>query len=71
MLELAELTIELTGAKSKIIFQPLPQDDPKQRKPDASKAEQLLNWKAKTPLREGLAKTIQYFDQLLKTGEIL
>lgn len=70
MLELAELTIELTGSGSKIVFHPLPSDDPKQRKPDASRAAELLNWKAHTPLREGLAKTIEYFDQLLKSGEL-
>ena len=70
MLELAELTIELTNSNSKIIFQPLPSDDPKQRKPDTGVAGKLLNWSAKTPLREGLAKTIEYFDQLLKSGDI-
>ena len=71
MLELAELTIELTGSKSKIVFQPLPSDDPKQRKPNTEKAQKFLNWSAKTPLREGLAKTIEYFDGLLRSGETL
>ena len=65
--ELAELTIELTGSKSKIVYMPLPGDDPKQRKPDISKAEKLLGWRPTTPLREGLAKTIAYFDDLLRT----
>ena len=65
--ELAELTIELTGSKSKLVFRPLPGDDPKQRKPDISKAEKLLGWHPATPLREGLAKTIAYFDDLLRT----
>jgi len=65
--ELAELTIELTGSKSKIVYMPLPGDDPKQRKPDISKAEKLLGWHPATPLREGLAKTIAYFDDLLRT----
>ena len=70
MLELAELTIQLTGSRSGIVFRPLPSDDPKQRKPDVSKAEKLLGWKAGVPLKEGLAKTIEYFDQLLSSGEI-
>ena len=71
MLELAELTIELTNSKSKIVFQPLPSDDPKQRKPNTEKAQKYLDWSAKTPLREGLAKTIEYFDGLLRSGEAL
>lgn len=65
--ELAELTIELTGSKSKIAYMPLPGDDPRQRKPDISKAETLLDWHPVTPLREGLTKTIAYFDDLLRT----
>ena len=66
ILELAELILELTGSKSRIVRMPLPADDPKQRRPDASKAEQLLGWRATTPLREGLIKTIAYFDELLR-----
>ena len=66
ILELAELVIELTGSRSKIVRLPLPSDDPKQRRPDASKARKLLDWQATTPLREGLARTIDYFDRLLK-----
>ena len=61
MLELAELVIELTNSNSKIVFCPLPQDDPKQRRPDISKAEELLNWRPTIPLREGLQKTIEFF----------
>ncbi|MBE6406223.1 MAG: SDR family oxidoreductase [Lentisphaerae bacterium] len=71
MLELAELTIELTNSNSKIVFRPLPSDDPKQRKPNTEKAQKYLGWSAKTPLREGLAKTIEYFDSLLRSGEAL
>ena len=67
ILQLAENVIDLTGSSSKIIRMPLPSDDPKQRKPDISKAEKLLNWQPTTPLREGLKKTIQYFDELLKS----
>lgn len=67
ILQLAEQIIELTNSKSKIIRLPLPSDDPKQRKPDITKAKTLLNWSPETPLREGLIKTIAYFDDLLKT----
>ncbi|MBO7147766.1 MAG: SDR family oxidoreductase [Lentisphaeria bacterium] len=66
ILQLAETIIELTGSRSKIIRQSLPSDDPKQRKPDISKAKEILHWEPVTPLREGLTKTIEYFDQLLK-----
>lgn len=62
--ELAEQVIDLTGSKSKIIFKPLPQDDPRQRQPDISKARAELNWSPTTNLREGLAKTIDYFSSL-------
>ncbi len=63
--ELAEKVIQLTGSKSKLVFKPLPQDDPRQRKPDITLAKQLLNWEPKVPLEEGLKKTIEYFDKLL------
>ena len=66
ILQLAEMVIELTGSKSKIVKKPLPADDPRQRKPDISKAKALLDWEPSTPLREGPTKTIAYFDQLLK-----
>jgi len=61
ILELAQLIIELTRSKSKIIFQPLPSDDPMQRKPDIELAKSVLKWEPKIQLREGLMKTIQYF----------
>jgi UDP-glucuronate decarboxylase len=67
MLELAELVRELTGAKSELVFRPLPADDPKQRRPDITKAGAALDWRPVTPLREGLVKTIAYFDDLLRT----
>ena len=63
--ELAQLVIELTGSRSKLVRRPLPVDDPIQRCPDISEAEKLLKWQPKTPLRSGLQRTIQYFDQLL------
>ncbi len=67
MLELAQNIIDLIGSKSKLIFLPLPQDDPKQRQPDISLARQELNnWEPKVQLRDGLMKTISYFEDLLK-----
>lgn len=65
MLELAETVVELTGSKSELVFKNLPQDDPKQRCPDISAAKAKLNWEPKTPLKEGLGKTIDYFDTVL------
>lgn len=59
--ELAELTIELTGAKSKLVNEPLPADDPTRRQPDITLAMKHLDWKPTIPLREGLAKTIEWF----------
>ncbi|MEE4258902.1 MAG: UDP-glucuronic acid decarboxylase family protein [Bacteroidales bacterium] len=68
ILELADKVIELTGSKSKIVFKPLPSDDPMQRKPDISLAKKQLDWEPKIKLEEGLKKTIVYFDQLLHTS---
>jgi len=66
MLELANEVIELTNSKSKIVYMPLPADDPTQRQPDISLAQKELgNWEPKIQLKEGLTKTITYFDQLL------
>jgi UDP-glucuronate decarboxylase len=68
MLELAHEILEITGSKSKIVYQPLPQDDPVQRQPDISLArEKLNNWEPVVPLREGLEKTVEYFEQLLSS----
>ncbi|MCV3766008.1 UDP-glucuronic acid decarboxylase family protein [Rhizobium sp. TRM95796] len=61
MRELAELVLELTGSKSKIVYLPLPQDDPMQRCPDISRAKEVLGWEPTVPLREGLKRTIDYF----------
>jgi UDP-glucuronate decarboxylase len=65
ILELAEMIINLTNSSSRIIHQPLPQDDPKQRQPDISSATNKLGWKPKVALREGLLKTIAYFEQIV------
>jgi len=61
MLALAEKVIELTGTKSKIVFQSLPSDDPKQRCPDISLAKEKLDWEPRIALEKGLEKTIAYF----------
>jgi UDP-glucuronate decarboxylase len=66
--ELAELTLEMTGSKSKLVFEPLPADDPKQRQPGIARAKEQLNWQPKIPLREGLVHTISYLDRLLGQG---
>ena len=66
--ELAELVIELTASKSMVICEPLPSDDPRQRRPDISKAKALLGWEPKIQLREGLTRTIDYFKAMLSEG---
>jgi UDP-glucuronate decarboxylase len=65
MHELAQLVISLTGSRSRLEFRPLPQDDPRQRRPDISRAREILHWTPKVTLEEGLNKTIDYFDALL------
>jgi len=66
MIELAENILELTHSSSELVFKPLPEDDPKQRRPDITLAKQHLDWEPQIALRDGLAKTIEYFDGLLK-----
>ncbi len=68
--ELAETVIELTGAKSQLVHKPLPADDPKQRQPDITRARQTLDWEPTIPLREGLGRTIAYFEGLLASGSL-
>jgi UDP-glucuronate decarboxylase len=68
--QLADTVLELTGSKSKIVSLKLPSDDPKQRQPDIALAEKLLGWRPTTQLREGLTKTISYFDELLSRGDV-
>ena len=63
--QLAEETLrQIPESKSKIVFAPLPKDDPRRRKPDITLAKALLGWEPKVPLREGLAKTIAYFSKM-------
>lgn len=66
MLELAEKVIRFTGSRSRIVHRPLPQDDPTRRKPVIDLAKRELSWEPKTPLDEGLQKTIQYFDTMFR-----
>ena len=70
MLELASMVIELTAARSRIVHRPLPQDDPRQRRPDISKANDALGWAPHTALRDGLIRTIAYFEELLRDDAV-
>jgi UDP-glucuronate decarboxylase len=70
VLELASMVIDLTGSHSRIVHRPRPQDDPKQRRPDISRAQDLLNWKPRTMLKDGLVNTIAYFDRLLSEPKL-
>jgi UDP-glucuronate decarboxylase len=67
---LAEIIIEMTGSASKIVHRPLPADDPRQRQPDISRAKEQLGWQPTLALREGLGKTISYFDHILRNEKI-
>jgi UDP-glucuronate decarboxylase len=74
ILQLAAHVIEMVGSRSKIVHKPLPEDDPRQRQPDISLAKKHLDWQPHTQLKEGLGRTISYFDKLLsenQTREIL
>jgi UDP-glucuronate decarboxylase len=70
ILQLAQEVIDLTGSRSRVIHRPMPQDDPRQRQPDISKAHDLLGWVPRTQLREGLVQTISYFETLLKDQSV-
>jgi UDP-glucuronate decarboxylase len=63
--QLAEQIIGITGSASRIVHRPLPADDPKRRRPDISRAQELLGWRPTVGLRQGLARTIAYFEQVL------
>jgi UDP-glucuronate decarboxylase len=69
--ELAEAVIKLTGSRSRLIHEPLPHDDPTQRRPDIGFARRALEWEPRVALKDGLARTIGYFDNLLKSGQIM
>jgi UDP-glucuronate decarboxylase len=67
--QLAELVVELVGTKSRLVYKPLPSDDPRQRQPDITLAKKTLAWEPKIALRDGLIKTIAYFDAQLSNGK--
>jgi UDP-glucuronate decarboxylase len=66
MLELAEKVLAITGSDSRIVYEPLPSDDPNQRQPDITKAKEALDWVPRVDLDEGLERTIAYFKQFVK-----
>src|SRR4030088_966261 len=70
MRELADIVIDLTGSRSRIVSRPLPADDPRQRQPDISVARKALDWTPRTPLKEGLGRTIAYFEGLLQHADV-
>ncbi|MDY0040929.1 MAG: SDR family oxidoreductase [Desulforhabdus sp.] len=70
IMELAEKVLEQTGSRSEIVFKPLPSDDPVQRRPNIKLARENLDWEPKVPLNVGLRKTIDYFDDLLRSGNM-
>jgi UDP-glucuronate decarboxylase len=70
MIELAEKVLSLVGGRSKLVFRPLPSDDPKQRQPDIALAKSELGWEPKVALEDGLKETIAYFRKLLAETDI-
>jgi UDP-glucuronate decarboxylase len=64
------MVLDLTGSRSRLVHRAKPQDDPRQRRPDISQAHEKLDWSPRTPLNEGLVRTIAYFEDLLKNGSI-
>ena len=71
IVELAELVIEMTGSPTQLVFMPLPDDDPCRRRPDVTRARTTLGWEPATPLRQGLARTIEYFEEQRRNGDRL
>ncbi len=70
VLEIAEKIVRLTGSRSKIVFEPLPEDDPKVRRPDITRATQFLDWKPQISLEDGLTRTIEYFKKKLESSAV-
>jgi UDP-glucuronate decarboxylase len=68
MCQLADMVIKITGSRSKLVFDPLPVDDPRQRQPDITMARRIIEWEPATSLEEGLKTTIRYFEQLVSLG---
>jgi UDP-glucuronate decarboxylase len=69
ILEIARTVLDLTGSRSKMVHRPLPEDDPKQRRPDISEADRVLGWRPTVPFKEGLKTTIAYFEKLVAEGK--
>jgi UDP-glucuronate decarboxylase len=70
MLELAKTVIDMTGSRSRVVHRPLPENDPRQRRPAISRAQELLSWTPHIQLKEGLTRTVAYFENLLKEGNV-
>jgi UDP-glucuronate decarboxylase len=70
MLELANTVIQMTGSRSRVVHRALPENDPRQRRPDISRAQEMLSWSPRTPLKEGLIRTIAYFEKLLSESSV-
>jgi UDP-glucuronate decarboxylase len=70
ILQLANMVVDMTGSRSRTVHRPLPQNDPRQRRPDISRAQELLSWQPRTPLKEGLIRTIAYFEKLLSDNSV-
>src|SRR5262245_41258846 len=70
ILQLANMVVDMTGSQSRIVNKQLPQNDPRQRRPDISRAQELLSWQPRTPLKEGLIRTIAYFEKLLSDNVV-
>jgi UDP-glucuronate decarboxylase len=70
ILDLATMVIELTGSRSKIVYRPRPENDPRQRRPDISRAQETIAWAPRTPLKQGLHRTIAYFEALLREQDV-
>jgi UDP-glucuronate decarboxylase len=70
IIELASLVIDITGSRSRIVHRPLPENDPRHRRPDISRAQESLSWAPRTPLKEGLIRTVEYFEELLRKSRM-
>jgi UDP-glucuronate decarboxylase len=70
IIQLATRVVDMTGSGSRIVHRPLPQNDPRQRRPDISRAQEVLSWQPCTPLKEGLIRTIAYFEKLLSDNSV-
>ena len=70
MLELAKTVIEMTGSRSRVVHRPLPENDPRQRRPEISRSQESLSWTPRIQLKEGLIRTIEYFEKLLKESDV-